>query len=91
MLLMTQRLLPFTEPALQLVPLRLGVREGLLQFANTLFGFALLLQLRRFVAGGRTAPVRPAGNCEQRSGGEAERQDVIECIEGIAAAHAEDK
>jgi hypothetical protein len=77
---MAQRLLPLAEPALELVSLGLGAREGLLQFANTIVGLALLLPLRC-----------RAGNREQRSGGEAERQDVIECIEEIAAANAEHK
>lgn len=41
--------------------------------------------------GGRTPLVRPAGNCEQGSGGEAEQQDVIACIEDLAAVNGQDE
>jgi hypothetical protein len=33
---------------------------------------------------------RQAGDCEQRRGGERERQDVIECVERIATGDAND-
>ena len=77
MLLMAQRLLLAAQPALQLASLRLGVRERLFQAVGMLLG--------------RAALPRRTGNRQQRSGSEAKRQDVIERIEGIAAAHAEDK
>jgi hypothetical protein len=52
---------------------------------------ALLLLLRGHAVSGRTPLVLPAGKCEQRGGGEAEWQEVIEGIEEIAAANAEYK
>jgi hypothetical protein len=88
-LLMAQSLLLLAEPGLQLASLGVGVREALLQSPDTVLGFALFLRRRLHATGRRAALLRRTCDCEQPSGGEAVRKDVIERIKEIAAANPE--